>query len=158
MLITSILVFVACFVFWLVLSGHFGLLEIALGAASAAAVTAANRDLEARSPFLRMAPRLATYSVWLLREIVVANLQVARVVLHPRMPIEPAVCRFEAALPGDLAVATLANSITLTPGTITLDIEGREFVVHALLGPASVLACEGEMARRVGRVFAGRTA
>ncbi|HSE94176.1 MAG TPA: Na+/H+ antiporter subunit E [Methylomirabilota bacterium] len=154
----SILLFVACFALWLVLSGHFGLLEIALGVASAAAVTAANRNLEALSPFLRVAPRLLAYGVWLLREIVVANLQVTRVVLHPRMPIEPVVSRFEVTLPGDLAIATLANSITLTPGTITLDIEGRALVVHALLGPASVLAAEGEMARRVGRVFAGRMA
>lgn len=152
------LVFAACFVFWLLLSGHFGPFELALGVASAAAVTAANRDLEALSPLLRVLPRLLPYSVWLLREVVVANLQVARVVLDPRLPIAPVVGRFRVTLPGDLAVTTLANSITLTPGTITLDVENGQFVVHALLGHDSLSSCEGEMARRVARVFAGPAA
>jgi multicomponent Na+:H+ antiporter subunit E len=150
---STLLVFVACFVFWLLLSGHFGPLEISLGALSAAAVAIAGRDLDTLGPLLRRAPSVAAYVPWLLWEIVVANLQVVRIVLHPRLPIDPVVGRFETFLRSDLALTTLANSITLTPGTVTLDLDDRHVVVHSLTGHAAIATCEGPMARRVGRVF-----
>jgi multicomponent Na+:H+ antiporter subunit E len=155
-MIPHVLVFSACVAFWLVLSGHFGWLEVGLGVVAAVAVTWLNRDLRALGGFLRRTPAFLRYVPWLLREIVVANLQVVRVVLDPRLPIDPVVGRFESWLTNDLAVTTLGNSITLTPGTITLDVEGREFVIHSLLGAEPIRACEGPMAARVGRVFGER--
>jgi len=149
-----VLVFAVCFVFWLLLSGHYAPLYIALGALSAAFVALVNRDDESVSDLLRCFPRLAVYVPWLLKEIVVANLQVARIILHPRLPIDPVVLRFTPPLSGDLAQTLLGNSITLTPGTITLDIEGDEFVVHALTARAGRDLVEGSMAARVKAVFA----
>lgn len=146
-------VFVTCFVFWILLSGHFGALELGLGVLASAAVTYVNRDLRALGDFLRHTWAFVAYLPWLMREIVIANIQVVKVVLDPRLPIEPVVGRFRAPLQSDLAITTLGNSITLTPGTITLDVEGREFVVHSLLGADPIAACAGPMARRVGRVF-----
>ena len=155
-MITNLLVFSACVVFWLALSGHFGPLEVGLGVLSAVVVTWLNRDLDSLGRLLRRTPAFLWYVPWLMREIVVANLQVVRVVLDPQMPIDPVVGRFECRLSDELAVTTLGNSITLTPGTITLDVEGREFVIHSLLGPDPIAGCEGAMAERVARVFAER--
>ncbi|MBI2207459.1 MAG: Na+/H+ antiporter subunit E [Candidatus Rokubacteria bacterium] len=151
--IASILVFTTCFVFWVLLSGHFGALELGLGVLASAAVTYLNRDLAALGELLRHTRAFVAYLPWLFREIVVANIQVVKVVLDPRLPIDPVVGRFQTALQSDLAITTLGNSITLTPGTITLDVDGREFVIHSLLGAEPIAACAGPMARRVGRVF-----
>jgi len=76
--------------------------------------------------------RLLLYISWLIVRIVQASLQVAYVVIHPSLPIDPDVVRLTRPLPHNLARLTLANSITLTPGTVTLDVEGDEYVVHAL--------------------------
>lgn len=149
----TVLVFAVCFVFWLLLSGHYSPFYIALGALSAAAVALVNRGDEAVSDMLRAFPRLAVYVPWLIKEIVVANIQVARIILHPRLPIDPVVLRFRPPLSGDLAQTLLGNSITLTPGTITLDVEDDEFVVHALTARAGADLVEGPMAARVRAVF-----
>lgn len=153
-MVSTILVFVACLAFWLVLSGHFGALEIGLGVMSAAAVAVTNRDLDVLGPMLRVTPRFLAYLPWLMKEIVLANWQVMKIVLDPRLPIDPVIGRFEAPVTSALAVTTLGNSITLTPGTITLDVDGREFLVHSLMGPEALAACEGPMARRVAHIFA----
>ncbi len=147
------LVFSACLVLWLLLSGHASPLDLAMGVAASAFVAFANRDLEGVSEMLRWAPRLLAYLPWLLKEIWIANLQVVRLVLDPALPVDPVVVRLRTRLSSDFARTALGNSITLTPGTITLDVDGDEFVVHALTraGGADVVA--GGMARRVGRMF-----
>jgi multicomponent Na+:H+ antiporter subunit E len=148
------LVFAACFALWLVLSGHPTPLHLVQGVLAAALVTYLNRDLEGVSLAVRHGPRFLLYVPWLLKEIVVANLQVIRVVLDPRLPVDPRIVRFSTGLTSDLAVTTFANSITLTPGTVTVDVDGRHFVVHALTSqtPESFAGME----RRVGEVFAER--
>jgi multicomponent Na+:H+ antiporter subunit E len=155
------------FGFWVLLSGKLDAPHLALGALCAAGVAAATLPLLALPPAigpgvsspvpLALVGRFALYQLWLLREIVVGSLQVAWVVLHPRLPIEPRLLRLRASLPHPLARLVLANSITLTPGTATLDVDGDSFVVHALtdasargLGPGGG---GGEMARRVRAVF-----
>jgi multicomponent Na+:H+ antiporter subunit E len=148
---SAVIVFVGCFALWLVLSGHPTPLHLVQGALSAALVAYLNRDLETLSVFLRSSPRFVAYIPWLLKEIVVANVQVVRIVLHPRLPVDPSVVRVRTRLTSDLALTTFANSITLTPGTITVDVEGSEFVVHALTrqGPEAFAGME----RRVAAVF-----
>lgn len=148
------LVFTTCLGFWLLLSGHLAPFELGLGVVSAALVTVMNRGEERLSGAVRALPRLAAYLPWLLKEIAVANVQVARVVLDPRLPIDPVVVRVEPGLAGDLALTTFGNSITLTPGTVTVDVEGRVLVVHALTRAGAEALVEGGMARRVARVFA----
>lgn len=146
-------VFLVCLAFWVVLSGHFAVLHLALALVASAAVALANRDIEMVSHFLRATPAFLAYLPWLLKQIAVANVQVARIVLDPALPIDPVVIRFTAPLSKDVALMTLGNSITLTPGTITLDVEGSEFVVHALTGRAGTELVEGPMAWRVAQVF-----
>jgi multicomponent Na+:H+ antiporter subunit E len=149
----SLLVFAGGLVFWFLLSGHFGGLDLVYAVVASAAVAWLNRRDEALSDLLAWAPRLLAYAPWLLREIWTANLQVVRVVLDPRLPIDPVVVRVPTRYATDLARVTLANSITLTPGTVTLDVDGETLVVHAITRAGADDLLGGGMARRVGRVF-----
>lgn len=68
----------------------------------------------------------------LLREVVIANWQVARIALSVHMPIEPKIVTYESHLKGEMFLTILANSITLTPGTMSVDLEGSTFLIHCL--------------------------
>mgnify|MGYP006279685445 CR=1 FL=1 len=102
--------------------------------------------------------RLAVYAPYLLKEIAVANLQIAYVVLHPDLPIDPEVVELRAAVWGDAAVTTLANSITLTPGTLTVSVSDRAFDIHSLTVGSREDLFEGGLERAVRFVFYGREA
>jgi multicomponent Na+:H+ antiporter subunit E len=147
------LVFSACLVLWFLLSGHFRALDVAMAVAASALVAWANRDIEGVSELLRWSPRLLAYLPWLLKEIWIANIQVVRLILDPALPIDPVIVRVRTRFGSDFARTTLANSITLTPGTLTLDVEGEDLVVHAITAGGGADIVAGGMARRVGRVF-----
>jgi multicomponent Na+:H+ antiporter subunit E len=106
---------------------------------------------------LRTAIRFMLYVPWLVYQIILANLDVAKRVLHPSMPIDPIVISFPSKLKSDLSMTTLGNSITLTPGTITVDIdEDGTFYVHCLAKEHAEPLLEKtpcEMAERVGYIF-----
>lgn len=114
------------------------------------------------SPLARRIPevmaRFLVYTPYLLWEIAKANLQVAYVVLHPDLPIDPSIQEFEAMVWGGLPVTTLANSITLTPGTLTIDTEGRTLHVHSLTSSSREGLLDGGLERGVRFVFYGRDA
>ena len=97
--------------------------------------------------------RFALYVPWLLWQIALANLHVARLVLHPRLPIDPALVEFDSTLTTEAAHALLANSITLTPGTVTVEMTARRFVVHCLSAGSRRGIEEGALLRRAGWVF-----
>jgi multicomponent Na+:H+ antiporter subunit E len=147
------LVFSACLVLWILLSGHLDALDLGMAVVASALVAFANRDIEGVSELLRWTPRLLAYLPWLLKEIWIANIQVVRLILDPALPIDPVIVRLRTRFASDFARTTLANSITLTPGTITLDVEGEHFVVHAITAGGGADIVAGGMARRVGRVF-----
>jgi multicomponent Na+:H+ antiporter subunit E len=69
------------------------------------------------------------------------------------MPIDPKIIRFKTKLESDMSMVALANSITLTPGTITMDIEEREFIVHALSKKVADDLNTGEMEDRIAHIF-----
>ncbi len=102
--------------------------------------------------------RMVVYAPYLLKEIAVANLQIAYVVLHPDLPIDPKVVKLRAAVWGDAAVTTLANSITLTPGTLTVSVTERSFTIHSLTAGSRTDLFEGGLERAVRFVFYGREA
>jgi len=152
--------------FWLVFSGKFDAVHLASGVLSAALVAVLTRgmgrlgtrvDHQGRGipvfTFSVSWGRFFAYLPWLLGQIVVASMQVAYVIVHPRLPISPVVIRFDTRLRGDLARATFGNSITLTPGTITLDVEGDEFTVHALTRDAADQVLSRAMEARVARAI-----
>jgi multicomponent Na+:H+ antiporter subunit E len=126
--------FGATFVLWLALSLKFDLSELAAGGVVCLIVSFFGARIYAR---LRLPPigikRILyslLYVIVLFWEIVTANVDVAYRVLHPRMPIRPGIVVIKTSLNSDIAKLILANSITLTPGTFTLDIIGDELLVH----------------------------
>ncbi len=130
--ITSILL-----LFWIAVSGSIKWPQLVVGMAAASFVTYFNRGLlikpTERPPVnLKNIGWLIGYLLRLLRDIVIANFQVARLVLHPRMPIEPNLVSLKVGLDKITGRVLLANSITLTPGTLTIMADGDEFLVHAM--------------------------
>ncbi len=84
------------------------------------------------SKFLKIFPYMFLYVGVLLFETVRANLSIIRIVLAPEIEVEPCILKFRTGLKSPAARVALANSITLTPGTITVSIDGDELLVHAL--------------------------
>jgi multicomponent Na+:H+ antiporter subunit E len=92
--------------------------------------------------------RWIPYLPWLLLEIVKSNLHVVGVILSPSLPVQPQLVRVRAAQRTAIGQVVYANSITLTPGTITLDVRDGEFLVHALTDVTAAGLVEGTMDRK----------
>ena len=137
---------------WLLWSGHFEPIVLGFGVFSCVFVTFLNKKMERYegvSHENRLGLRWVGYGPWLLWEIAKANWVVARIILRPSLPIKPRLMRIRASQKTDLAKVIYANSITLTPGTITLDVRDDKFLVHALSDEAAADLDTGEMDRRV---------
>jgi len=149
--------FIILFALWLVLSGHFDLFHTTLGVICCALVAYLSHDLLFPDFQLGTAAgiafRFTGYIPWLFYQIILANIHVAKRALHPRMPIDPAIIQFRTKLSSDLALSTLANSITLTPGTITVDIRDGSYFVHALTRKVADDLLSGEMENRVAFIY-----
>ncbi len=146
------------FVFWLFLSGHYDILHIGIGILCCAGVSYASTDLlfsyksEEKIPLIVVKSFL--YTFWLLFQIIISNLQVARLVLSPKLMIDPRIVVYRCKhLRGDVPKATYGNSITLTPGTITLDIREHDFYVHALTPDFAKSLQTGTMERKVAHIY-----
>ncbi len=146
---------------WLILSGYFDLFHVSLGVFSVLVVNVLNYKINRIQFYTYDIPewerirygKFVLYLLWLLWQIVVASLQVAYVVLHPRLPINPAIVKFKVNLPNEGAKVILGNSITLTPGTVTVEIDNDQFTVHALLDESFAGIVDGEMPSKVRQLF-----
>lgn len=139
-------------VLWLVLSGHYTPLILFFGLLSVLLVVyiAMRMSLIDREGFpVHLSGRLLTYVPWLTKEMAKSNWDVTRIILDPSLPISPTMRSFRVAPKTDLGRVIYANSITLTPGTITTGIIDDTFEIHALTGAAWDGTEEGEMGRRV---------
>ncbi len=145
------------FGFWLLLSGKFDLFHLTIGAVCSVLVAYLFHDLlftNVRVGDMRVVTwRFITYIPWLLYQIMMSNIHVASLVLRPRMPIRPQVLTFKTKLETDISIVTLANSITLTPGTITMDIRDGVYYVHALSKKVADDLKAGQMEDRVAHIF-----
>lgn len=142
--------------FWILLSAHFDPLHLGAGVVCSGIVAYATHDLlfkDTGNHRLTKTVRFIAYLPWLFYQIVLANIDVAKRALSPGMPIDPRVISFETVLRSDVARTTLANSITLTPGTVTIDIVGDIFYVHAIAKEPADDLLEGTMERKVAHVF-----
>lgn len=140
---------------WLLLSGHYVTLILALGFLSCvlAVAIALRMDIVGRETHpVHLHPRVLLYGIWLVWEITKANFDVARRILDPRLPISPNLLRIKATQESDLGRASYANSITLTPGTVCIGVEGDTIEVHALTEEAAEALSTGEMDRRVTKI------
>jgi len=139
---------------WLLLSGHTNPLLLSLGLLSVAAVVACASRLEIlddESVPVHLLPGLIRYVPWLIGQVIRSNLDVARRIVSPELPIHPSVIKVDATHHTEVGRVTYANSITLTPGTISLDVSAETIEVHALTEDAANDLMSGEMARRVQR-------
>ena len=122
-------------VLWLLLSGHFEPLVLAFGLLSVAFVSwfAARMDVfDGESYPFGLIPRLSSYWLWLLKEIVKSSVDTSRRALGPKSAVQPVVFDAPASQRTDLGLVIHANSITLTPGTVTLELDRNAIRVHAL--------------------------
>ena len=137
---------------WIMLSGHWDVRLLLLGVLSVGVTVwmARRRDIDdAEGLPMQQLPRLIAYLPWLARAVVASNIDVARRVLTPSLPIEPTTVRVQADQTTVVGRVVYANSITLTPGTITLEVEDDAIEVHALTGEGAHDLCTNEMGRRV---------
>ncbi|UCC57536.1 MAG: Na+/H+ antiporter subunit E [Gammaproteobacteria bacterium] len=143
------------FAIWLLLSGHYTLLLLIFGLLSTLLIVLlAHRaeliDREIHPVLLK--PSLLPYWLWLAREMIKSNIDVSLRILNPRMPISPKIFTVRAGQKTDLGRVTYGNSITLVPGTVTVDVDDDIFTVHALTQEAAADLESGEMNRRVCNV------
>ena len=139
---------------WLLLSGHTSPLLLSLGLVSVAAIVACAARLELLDEEgvpVGLLPGLMRYGPWLVIQIIRSNLDVAKRIVNPKLPIRPTVIHVDATGHTEVGRVTYANSITLTPGTISLDVSEDTIEVHALTEEAANDLMAGEMGRRVQR-------
>lgn len=140
------------FVFWLALSGHYTPMLVTAGLVSAAlCVVAAIRMRTADDEGLpvQLLFGAVTYFPWLVWEIVKSAWGVTKIVLHPRLPVSATMIVVKASQNTPAGIVTYANSITLTPGTLTVGVNGNELTVHAVTRAGADDLETGRMDRRV---------
>ena len=145
---------VVLFLFWLLLSGYFEPFLLAAGVGSSVAVVwLAHRMnvIDQEGHPVRLGWRALTYWPWLFKEIAKSAWDVSRIILNPRLPISPQLVRVKTTQKTTVGVVTYANSITLTPGTISVEVQQGEILVHALTAEGAAGLAAGDMDRRVTR-------
>ena len=154
----AISAFVVLYLFWLLLSGYFVPFLLAAGAGCAAAVVLVARRMDVIDheghPIHLGVRALVSYWPWLVKEIVKSGWDVSRRILDPRLPVSPTLTRFKPLQKTDMGLVIHANSITLTPGTISVEVTRDEFLVHALTHEGAASLAGSEMDRRVAEMEA----
>jgi multicomponent Na+:H+ antiporter subunit E len=156
-MVSRIATFVILFVFWIFLSGYLDAFHLTAGIICSGIVALLSHDLLIPGrgmAIVRKTGRFILYVPWLLVEIFRAGFDVAYRVLHPSMPIEPSIIMFDTTLSGDVSRTVLANSMTLTPGTVTVDVIDGRFIVHSLCPKFSEgLLVDATMQKKVAAIF-----
>jgi multicomponent Na+:H+ antiporter subunit E len=145
---------VVLFLFWLALSGHYTAFLVGSGVASAVLcvfIAARMGVVDPEGHPVHLLPGALTYFPWLWWEIAKSAWAVSKLILNPRLPISPTMTQVAASQKTTVGVATYANSITLTPGTITTEVKGNVLTVHALTRDGALDLEGGGMDARVTR-------
>lgn len=157
-MIHTIGAFASLYAFWLLLSGFFTPFLLAAGVGSALAVVWFTRRMHVLDPegqplqFLLPSVR---YWFWLQWQIVLSGWTVCRLIVDSKMPISPTLVRFRPGQTTAVGLVSHANSITLTPGTISVLVGADEFLVHAITREGAAGCIDSEMNARVTRTFEG---
>ena len=141
--------------FWMLLSGHGEPLILAFGMLSSLLVTLLIARMDSRDgepATFRPGIRVMHYFGWLFWQVVRSNIDVARRIWNPSLPIRPSWQRLDTEVTTPLEKTLYANSITLTPGTLTTDVGEDHFMIHALSQEGIDELREGEMERRIRRL------
>jgi multicomponent Na+:H+ antiporter subunit E len=139
---------------WLLWSGLYKPLVIGLGAFSCVlSVYLAHRmGFFRHQAMIGLLPRLPGYWLWLLREIIISSWDVAKLILQPSLPISPTVVILESEPQTDVGQVILGNSITLSPGTVTLDLHEGQILIHCLTSDGARELQKGEANRRAANL------
>jgi multicomponent Na+:H+ antiporter subunit E len=151
-MVQAVSLFVILCLFWLLLSGFLTLFLMSAGAGCALAVVWFARRMGVVDPEghpIQVGWKVLLYWPWLLREIVKSAWDVSRIILAPALPISPTLVRFTPSQRADLGLVIHANSITLTPGTIAIEVGPDEFLVHGLTRGGAEGVVDSDMDRRV---------
>ncbi len=146
------------FGFWLLLSGHYTTLLLTFGALTTIGAAAYARHmgiLDSEGHPIQLVFRAIFYWPWLIWQIVKSALSVTRIILSPSLPIFPTMLKVRGSQKSDLGINIYANSITLTPGTITVGVKDDNLTIHAITGENADELVEGGMDRKV-RDFEGQ--
>jgi multicomponent Na+:H+ antiporter subunit E len=153
--------FISLMTFWIIMSGFFDFIHLGLGVLSVAGVMYVNYRLKAYRFFeddmddvseVRFF-RAIYYVGWMIVQIIISGFHVAGIIIRPKMPIHTTMITFRANLPSAHARMILGNSITLTPGTLTIDITGDRFTVHAIDDNTYQGIINDKMPREVLKLF-----
>ncbi len=141
---------VLLFVFWLLLSGHFSPLMLGLGLASVLLTMVLIRRMtlvDHESYPLHLSSKLPTFLAYISKAIIKANIDVIKLILTmKRSSVSPQMIEVDESLKTDLGAVIYANSITLTPGTVSVELTEDKILVHALTKEAADDLASGEMA------------
>ena len=143
----------ALFVLWVLLSGSFDWLHLALGFVLSFTVAWINSGHSPFVPKFRLWGNILLYFPWLLLKIVRSSLHLTKLILHPALPIDPRLVHVETKLGHQAAVVLLGNSITLTPGTITAEIDHQALVVHAIDEISGRDVTNGRLETKIADIF-----
>lgn len=150
MIIKALLLFVFYFVIWLLLSGHYDPLLLTLGVLSCITclyVTWKAKFIDEEGLPLHLLIRLPIYTVWLFKEIIKANIDTAKLIIFNNP--DPQNFRVKSSQKTEAGKVTYANSITLTPGTVTTELDGDILEVHALSSDMADDVKSGAMDKKV---------
>ena len=152
-----VLISMTLFAYWLLLSGHYTLWLMGSGAVLSVLVVAfcLFKGITDEEGFpIEKLPRALVYWPWLGWQMVLSALNVTRLILHPRLPISPTMVKVDAQQKSAVGLTIYANSITLTPGTISVEVSerGKAIWVHAITKENAAGFADDEMNRRVAWV------
>jgi len=134
------------------MSGHTDTLLVSLGAASAVLCVFISRRMDVvdhEGHPLHLGWKAIVYWPWLAWEIVKANIDVTKIILSPKMSISPMMFKVKASQQTEIGHVTYGNSITLTPGTVTVALVDDDLTVHAITQEMADGVKTGDMDRRV---------
>ncbi|ASJ06947.1 Na+/H+ antiporter subunit E [Thermococcus pacificus] len=130
---------IVLFLIWLLLTASLDPQELGFGLILSLIVAAFTYEIFSTGGLANLHPKRVAYAIayvpYFLWAMIMANLDVAYRVLHPKRPIRPGIVRCKTVLNSDVGKLALANSITLTPGTITLDVDGDNYFIHWIWVP-----------------------
>ncbi len=155
MSIFPISLWLVLYLFWFLLSGHSEPLLLGLGVVSCTIVVLIAKrmyTIDHESHPIHLSLKIPAYWLWLVWEIIKSNIAVMKLVWHPAMPISPTVVRVKTSQVSDLGKIVFANSITLTPGTVSMNVKNDEIEVHALTQEMAEDLQSGVMDSRVAEL------
>ncbi len=152
---SAVALFVLLFGIWLLASGHYTPMLIGFGLGSVLLVVVLCRRMgivDAEAVPVHLLARGLAYVPWIVKEVAKSNLDVAKLVLSPRSALSPEILVLTPTQKTDLGRVLYANSITLTPGTVSIEAEDGTITVHAIAREMADSLREGTMDRRVSRL------